>query len=271
MIINSLNTNNIPCSVLILTFNSAQSLDKCLQSVNDFAEIIINDGGSTDDTLDIARRHVCKIIIQDKKFKNVDGSIKDFSGLRNQLIANAKYEWVFILDSDEFVSKELVETIKGLDFNIKDNLYNISRKYLIEGKIIELSSTYPNYQIRLFNTITGTKYAKPIHEKLIFNMSSKVVKLNQSLYVPFPTFREFKKKSLKYLNMQLKTWGALTFRSWFKWVFLWHLRASLGYFWRLFLIQFKHGKKLPLNYELFQIYYNFLLIFRSLKLINKIK
>lgn len=271
MIKSNVQLNKIPCSVLILAFNSGKFLDQCLASVQEFAEIIINDGGSSDNTLDIARKYNCKIISQDQKFKNKNGSINDFSGLRNQLIANASYEWVLILDSDELVSSELVGAIKMLDFNEKYNVYNVSRKYIVEGKLVELSSTYPNYQIRLFNKSTGIKYIKPIHEKLIYNNDSKVIKINQPFYVPFPCFKEFKVKSLKYLNMQLKMWGNLTFKKWFKWILIFHARASLGYAWRLFCIQFKKGKKLPLNYELFQIYYNFLLIFRSFMLINKIK
>jgi glycosyltransferase involved in cell wall biosynthesis len=94
MIINNVQTSKIPCSVLILTFNSGNSIDKCLASVRDFAEIIMSDGGSTDATLDIGEKYNCKIISQDKIFKNIDGSINDFSGLRNQLIVSANYDWV---------------------------------------------------------------------------------------------------------------------------------------------------------------------------------
>lgn len=271
MIINNLQTPKIPCSVLILTFNSGKFLDKCLASVQDFAEIIINDGGSNDDTLDIARKYNCKIISQDKKFKNFDNTIADFSGVRNQMIDITSYNWILKLDSDELASKELVGEIENL-INGKENiLYNINRKYIISGSIIERSSTYPNHQLHLFNKKLGARYVKNIHEKLSYNHNYLVKKIPQSIYVGMPVFEEFRKKSLKYLDMQLKMWNKLTFKIWFKWILIFHLRASLGYIWRLLWIQFKSGKKLPLNYELFQIYYNFLLIMRSFKLINKMK
>jgi len=263
--------DKIPYSVCILTFNSGDSLDKTLISVKDFSEIIINDGGSKDNTLEIAKNYNCKIISQDVKFKNSDGSLADFSGVKNQMIDVAKYSWVLMVDSDEYVSKELVDYIRHLDQSKKNILYNIARKYIVANQIIKHSSTYPNYQIRLFNKSLNLKYIKPIHEKLNYSNEYKVEKVNQPFYVAMPDFIEFKRKGLKYLNMQLNMWDKLTFKQWFKWVLIFHLRASLGYALRLFLLQFKVGKKLPLNYELFQIYYNFLLIFKSLKLINKFK
>ena len=41
-------SEKINCSVGILTFNSEETLLKCLESVSDFSEIIICDGGNTD-------------------------------------------------------------------------------------------------------------------------------------------------------------------------------------------------------------------------------
>ena len=54
----------IPCSVGILTLNSGQALRRCLDSLKDFAEIIICDGNSTDNTLEIAREYGAKIVKQ---------------------------------------------------------------------------------------------------------------------------------------------------------------------------------------------------------------
>ena len=55
-------TDKISCSVGILTFNSAASLPVCLESVKHFSEIIICDGGSTDSTIEIARKFGCVVI-----------------------------------------------------------------------------------------------------------------------------------------------------------------------------------------------------------------
>jgi len=54
----------IPASVGILTLNSGKTLRRALNSLTDFAEIIVCDGNSTDDTLEIAREYGAKIIRQ---------------------------------------------------------------------------------------------------------------------------------------------------------------------------------------------------------------
>jgi glycosyltransferase involved in cell wall biosynthesis len=47
----------IRCSVGILTYNSGKNLRRALESVKNFSNIIIADGGSTDDTLQIAAEY----------------------------------------------------------------------------------------------------------------------------------------------------------------------------------------------------------------------
>lgn len=49
-------------SVIINTYNSARHLEKVIDSVKDFDEIIVCDMESTDDTVDIARRKGAHVI-----------------------------------------------------------------------------------------------------------------------------------------------------------------------------------------------------------------
>ena len=57
----------IPCTVGILTFNNEATLNRALDSVEGFAEVIISDGGSTDETLSIARSRGVQILSQDTR------------------------------------------------------------------------------------------------------------------------------------------------------------------------------------------------------------
>ena len=50
----------IKATVGILTFNSAKYLNDCLNSVKNFREILVLDGGSTDQTLNIAKNIIAK-------------------------------------------------------------------------------------------------------------------------------------------------------------------------------------------------------------------
>lgn len=93
-------------SVTILTKDCADTLSATLESVRAFKEVVILDGGSTDATLDIAR-----------KFANVKVFMESFAGfgqMHNRACALASYDWILSLDSDEVLTRQAVEEILSL-------------------------------------------------------------------------------------------------------------------------------------------------------------
>ena len=52
-----------PLSVVVITFNNADTLDACLSEVDWAEEIVVLDSGSTDDTVAIARKHGARIAV----------------------------------------------------------------------------------------------------------------------------------------------------------------------------------------------------------------
>ena len=162
----------IPCTVGILTFNSGQTLRRALESVKDFAEIIICDGGSTDDTLAIAAAYGCTILSQDRKYQNEDGRLSDYAGVRNQCIDAAHYDWFFYIDSDECATPELCASIRATVIATEPEflIYNISPRIVLdERRVIEHSSNYPGWQKRFFNLTTGARFRKAIHERIEYD------------------------------------------------------------------------------------------------------
>src|SRR3989338_3337245 len=105
--------DKIPCTVGILTLNCAELLKKCLESVKDFAEVIVMDGNSTDGTLEVARQFGCRI---ERQFSNTETNqvIADFSEVRNRLLKMASYDWYLSLDSDESASPELASEVRKI-------------------------------------------------------------------------------------------------------------------------------------------------------------
>jgi len=76
---------DIDVSVIIPTLNSADTLEKCLASVSlnhsrYRHEIIVVDAGSTDGTLDIARRYTDKVLNGSPARINRNQGIKEASG-----------------------------------------------------------------------------------------------------------------------------------------------------------------------------------------------
>ncbi len=162
----------IKATVCILTFNSSKYLNDCLKSVKNFNEILILDGGSTDKTLNIARKYKCKIQTQPKKYKFKNNKIKDFSGLRNLLLKLSKNNLVLFLDSDEILDKSIM---KKIDFFSKSKIlrkkhyaFSLGRFPIYKNKIISQKTIfYPNYQDRLVYKSNVKSFIKPVHERVL--------------------------------------------------------------------------------------------------------
>ncbi|MEK7586933.1 MAG: glycosyltransferase [Patescibacteria group bacterium] len=251
--------NKVPCSIGILTFNSASSLMACLESVKEFDDVVICDGGSTDETVAIASNYKCKIIYQDQLFKNPNNTISDFSGVRNQQLVAAKYDWFMFLDSDEYVSPELVEEIrKVVTKNLSQSaIFMVPRKYVKDGVIINCATTYPNYQTRFFNKKAVNGFVRSLHEKIEPKKGFEISKLKSCEYVPLESPEALKKRWSRYLEIERKKEGTESFKKWFYSGFLYHLSICVLYCFRYIRNSFFcRGTKMPFSYEALRLWYN---------------
>lgn len=242
----------IPCTVGILTFNNENTLKKALDSVLDFAEIVICDGGSTDGTLALAREYNCKIISQDVVFKYPDNRIADFSGVRNQMLQAASYDWFFYLDSDEYISgelsRELLDVIAKKDNDVY--VFNVPRKYVLNGEIIDWASTYPNYHMRFFNKRHVKAFIKKVHERIEVLPNEKLGSLKECIFVPHESdVGKLRGKYDYYLKIQLENNNCISLGIWLR-ILYFHLRSTLGC-----LVKYGRGivflkkNRLPLDLE----------------------
>ena len=86
-------------SLCMIVKNEEANLGLCLESVKGVAdEIIIVDTGSTDRTVEIARRYGAKI----SSYKWDD----DFAAARNVSLQSATSNWIMVLDADEALAEE---------------------------------------------------------------------------------------------------------------------------------------------------------------------
>lgn len=88
---------NTPISVFVITLNEQQHLEKMLKSVQCFDEIVLVDSGSSDKTLEIAKRYGAKIHHQDWL---------GFAKQKSYAMSLCQNQWVFNLDADESISAE---------------------------------------------------------------------------------------------------------------------------------------------------------------------
>jgi len=134
------------CSVVILTFNSAATVEhtvKAAQSVSD--DIYVVDSYSTDGTVDVVRRMGAEVV--QHEFKN-------YAVQRNWAIDNLplRHRWQLHLDADEYLSEALINEMKGLDESPADGIsgYYIPRRVRFLGRTIRHGGMYPIWHLRLF-------------------------------------------------------------------------------------------------------------------------
>lgn len=249
-----MNEITIPCTVGMLTRNSGATLARALESVKSFSDIVICDGGSTDDTLEIAKRYNARIIEQDKKFLNSQGRIADFSAVRNQTLDVAKEQWFFFLDSDEFISKELEMEIRRITLERSEGVFTVYRRYMHRGEEIMCSTTYPNPNRRLFARASVTGFIKKVDERIAFKEGVVPEDIRGALYVPVDgTQGPSPSKTGYYINLhieQLKMSNIPFYKDFFSRLY-WHGAVSALYLLRLVKVRlFCRGKKMPLRIEL---------------------
>lgn len=156
-------------SVVILTKNSALNIERCLQALTRFPEVSIIDNGSTDNTLEIARRYN-NVIIHKHEFCG-------FGKLKNIGAELAKNDWVFFVDSDEVVQSKLVETILNLKLDDK-TVYQFYRKNYYDNLLIDGCSWDNDCVSRLYNRKVTHYNDNQVHESI--NTSGlKVTKLKE--------------------------------------------------------------------------------------------
>src|SRR6185503_2403557 len=109
----------IPLSVIIPTFNEAENIASCLESVQNFAnEILVLDNFSQDGTPELAR--TTNATVHQRSFDN-------FSANKNAAIELAGSDWILILDADERLTKNLRNEIESVLTSPKYDAYAIKR------------------------------------------------------------------------------------------------------------------------------------------------
>jgi len=92
-------------SVIVLTLNEERNIGDCLESVSWADEIIVADSGSTDRTVEIARKYTERILTI---------AWTGYGAARNTAIAVSTGDWILWLDADERVGPELAAEVRAI-------------------------------------------------------------------------------------------------------------------------------------------------------------
>jgi glycosyltransferase involved in cell wall biosynthesis len=144
-----------------LTFNSERTIRKTLESVREIAdEIIVVDSFSIDRTIEIVKEFTNKVYF--KEYKN--------HGLQmNYAISLCTYDWVFCIDSDEYLDEDMIRHIGRLKeegFDGKE-AFRLRREWFFLGKPVHAfyPVTSPDRIVRFFNRKNVKFIESLVHDK----------------------------------------------------------------------------------------------------------
>ena len=133
-----------PVSAVVITYNEEGNIQRCLESLHWVDEIVLVDSESKDKTVEIAREFTDRIFS-----RRWPGS---FSSQRNFGMAQAKGDWVLILDADERVTPEAQKEISTWLKSLEAMSYaaaQVPRRNFFFGKWLRFGEAYPDLQWRL--------------------------------------------------------------------------------------------------------------------------
>ncbi|MCX6702717.1 MAG: glycosyltransferase family 2 protein [Candidatus Wolfebacteria bacterium] len=171
------NTEKLPISLIILTYNEELNLENCLKNAAPWVgEIFVVDSFSTDKTLEIAEKYKAKTI--QHEFKN---QARQFNWALDNL--PVKNEWIMRLDADEYVLPELWEEIaeklseKNISINQQYqhksasaiNGFYMKRRVYFMGKWMRHGGYYPTWILRLFRKGKAMSEDREMDEHIILS------------------------------------------------------------------------------------------------------
>jgi glycosyltransferase involved in cell wall biosynthesis len=135
-------------TITILTLNEEENVDRALASVKWCDDVIVVDSYSHDKTENICKSY-SNVRFYQNKFVNL---AEQRQYALEQL--NPKYDWVFGLDADEVVPKELAEELRNIADKYVDGdpiAYDVALRIIMWGKWLRFSSEYPRYWRRFLH------------------------------------------------------------------------------------------------------------------------
>jgi glycosyltransferase involved in cell wall biosynthesis len=213
-------------SAIIITFNEALSIERCLSSIVGIAdEIIVVDSFSADSTEDLCRKYNARFVKHE---------FTGFMDQKNYSLTLASYKYILSLDADEALSPELRDSLAEVKNNLVSDGYLFNRLGNFCGQWIRHSAWYPDRQLRLFNKEMGKWGTKNVHETFRMVAGSKITRLKGDLL-------HWSSDSVDDFSDKIRSYSDIAAKELFKkgkkaTVFA----PSIHYIWRLFLTYFLH-------------------------------
>lgn len=147
-----------PLTVAIIAFNAAAQIEPCLASVGFADEIVVVDSGSTDGTVELARRHGARVETREWQ---------GFGRQKQHAVALARHDWVLCLDTDERVSERLAASIRSALAGDRYRAWRMARRNRFLGRWLAHGEGYPDWSVRLFHRAHAGWSSDEVHEAVL--------------------------------------------------------------------------------------------------------
>lgn len=180
-------------SVITLAYNEEHNITACLTSVRWADEIIVVDSGSTDRTIELARRFTENIL---------EVPWQGYGKTKNIALQHATGEWILWLDADERIPEELAaemqEAVRRNDPSIAG--YSVARRAYFLGRWIKHCGWYPGRVTRLFRKPKARFTESNVHEQVI--VDGTIVPLQHDLlHFTDPNLHHYFQKFNRYTTL----------------------------------------------------------------------
>ncbi|OGE72234.1 hypothetical protein A3H40_02540 [Candidatus Daviesbacteria bacterium RIFCSPLOWO2_02_FULL_38_15] len=186
-------------SAVLVNFNEAEKLKRCLKSLDNFAgEIIVLDLGSEDQSIAVCKQFGVSV------FNHC--FVPYVEQVRNEAVSKAQGEWILVLDPDEVVSDELKERLKEIVLEDKYQAVNIPRKNVFFGHWIAHTNFWPDKHVRFFKN-GHVKWREEIHRYPEVSGSVLDLKAKADLaliHYGYESIREFTDRQNRYSTIEAK-------------------------------------------------------------------
>lgn len=144
-------------SIAIITLNEEERLVECLASVAFADEVVVVDSGSTDRTVEIARAHGARVLVE---------PWHGFGRQKQFAIDQCRNRWVLVVDADERVSPATAAEIMTALERPAYAAYSLPRQNFFCGRWLKRAGWWPDRVVRLFDKTRARMSDRLVHEGL---------------------------------------------------------------------------------------------------------
>ena len=253
-----------------MTLNAGPDFKRCLESVQDFDDILVTDGNSTDGTQELAKSHGARVIKQvESDEPNIP--IADFAVVQNRCIKEAKHDWIFQLDMDESMTPEINEEIRQVTAKpVEHYACYVPRHTIYNGRVIKYSTGYQNYtdsghEMKFFNRKSGCAMIKSPHHRLEFDQEKYPIgylKNKYNAYFTIPEYNEGKHYPKRFMDMEIIEIRKQSWPNFFYWTVLKRSLKTFKKLLKFIYLYIRYGFKetFPLKVEFGKIQYSWFIM-----------